>query len=203
MLILPCDTDKKCIRKLCKDIRDGLANRSELSECIREHLYNSDYYRKCSNILVYASIGSEFDTIPLIERALHDEKALFCPKIIGNDMEFYRIYDASELKPAGVYSIPEPTITLSERLFTPDKQTICIVPALTVESYGHRIGYGGGYYDRYFCKNTVGNDEITSICAIFSSLYTEYLPFAEHDMTVNIIITEEGIYNTEVCNERR
>jgi 5,10-methenyltetrahydrofolate synthetase len=178
-----------------------------------QNLLCTKIYANCKNILIYASIGSEPNTNLLIEKALSDGKTVYCPKIAGKDMDFYRIKDVSELEPAGRYNIPEPrntdpslkyetaTVTnISDNCFS---ETICIVPALCVDLFGHRVGYGGGFYDRYFGKETVGNSRIIPICAIFSALCTDYLPFSAYDMNVQTIITEDGIYNTEVSHERR
>jgi 5,10-methenyltetrahydrofolate synthetase len=208
MLTLPPNLNKNAIRSICKDIRDRLENRNDLSQRMWQNLLRTNIYSDFKNFLIYASIGSEPNTNMLIEKALKDGKAVYCPKITDNDMDFYRIKDVSELEAAGRYHIPEPrntdpSLKYETVIDTSVSDTICIIPALCVDQFGHRLGYGGGFYDRYFGKETVGNDRIFPVCAIFSALFTDYLPYSTYDMIVKTIITEDGIYNTEVSHEQR
>jgi 5,10-methenyltetrahydrofolate synthetase len=200
MLILPPEYGKDDIRKLCKNIRDNLPNRDSLSESLWTHLYSIREYKLCKSILVYASIGSEPDTLPLMHRALQDGKNVYCPVVSGHDMQFYRVDSPTDLVPSGRYAIPEPPVNPKKIYKASKTPAICIVPALCVDKKGYRIGYGGGYYDRYFRKETVGIDKIFLISAIFSALCKEYFPHDEFDVPIDMIITEEKI--TRIGGER-
>jgi 5,10-methenyltetrahydrofolate synthetase len=208
--------NKSELRKHFLSLRDNLKDTpklTELSEQIWTHLYSTDEYKLCKNLLVYAAIGSEPRTGLLIERALADGKAVYCPQITGKEMDFYRIFNKAELIPNGKYNIPEPPKT-AERLFIPDKfqptipehqspaaDTISIVPALCVDEMGYRLGYGGGYYDRYFRKDSVNSHKIIPICAIFSVLCIKRFPNEPQDIPVKMIITEKEIKRIGGQNE--
>jgi 5-formyltetrahydrofolate cyclo-ligase len=203
--MLPCKLDvsmpntnenlsKKELRAIYRSRRDDMNahEREALSLKIWDRLYETDKYTTAVNVLAYASIGSEINTKPFIVRALKDGKRVFCPKIIDTQIEFFRIESPSELIPAGVYEIPEPT-----RGNTPDYEceTIIIVPALAVDKKGYRLGYGKGFYDRYLqkCKETVISHKIIAICGIFPSFLTNSLPISDYDISIDMIITEQEI----------
>ena len=97
---------------------------------------------------------------------------------------FHKINSLSELK-VGEYGIPEPAPSAPE--IKGGEKTICIVPALAYDKDGNRLGYGGGYYDRF-----LSTYKGISILAIYSFLYTDSLPTDEYDMAVHRIITEKG-----------
>jgi 5-formyltetrahydrofolate cyclo-ligase len=185
---------KKELRVVCKNIRDGLNSdeRKILTTQIWDKLYALGEYRKAQNLLVYASIGSELDTTPIIERALSENKKVFCPKINGNEIEFFRIENRSELVPADVYGIPEP---LAGETPDSNENTLIIVPALAVDKRGYRLGYGGGFYDRFLkkCKETVKSHKIFAICGIFSLFITNSLPISDYDIPIDMVITEQEI----------
>jgi 5-formyltetrahydrofolate cyclo-ligase len=169
-----------------------IKEREALSARIWDKLYALDEYKVAFNILVYVSIGSEPNTNPLITRALSDGKKVFCPKIIGEEIKFFRIESLSDLAPAGVYDIPEPTAGEDPDF---EKNTIIIVPALAVDKKGYRLGYGGGFYDRYLQKRkeTVKSHKKFLICGIFSSFATKSLPISDYDIPIDMIITEQEI----------
>ena len=110
---------------------------------------------------------------------------MYAPRCKGKEMRFFRIADFSELK-AGAFGIPEPTGSEEPDNFS---ASLCIVPALSFDENGYRMGYGGGYYDRFLR----GYDGISvGIC------YDDFLgeiPREEHDLPVDILVTETKILN--------
>ena len=76
----------------------------------------------------------------------------------------------------------------------PSVRTVCIVPGLAFTEKGARLGYGGGFYDRFIAAYP----EITTIALAYEAMITDSLPVQEHDMTVELIVTEE---RTVLCNE--
>lgn len=137
-------------------------------------------------LLCYYPIKSEPNILPLAELALSLGKAVAFPisHREGATLTFHQIRDLSALR-SGEYGIPEPDASLA----TPKdlSRAVCIVPALSVDKFGKRLGYGGGYYDRF-----LENFEGTSLCLIYSALCVDRLPTDEHDISVDMIITEKG-----------
>ena len=185
--------------KLAK--RDSLSNeeKKDLSLKIADKLFASWEYQNADKILIYCSFGSEAETDSIILKALSDKKEVYCPVVTDKKKritEFVRINSLEELKP-GAYGIPEPVIGNASELFKgSDNSTLLIVPGLVFDRKGNRIGYGGGYYDRFMetFKNELLNDTIKSIAIgfdfqVISEDLTEFLN--DMDKKVSMIITDK------------
>lgn len=150
-----------------KEIRSSLlARRNELTKediskksgQIQSRLYGEMVYQECGILLTYVSYQSEVDTWEIISRAWEDGKKVFVPKTGKNgQMEFYRIQSYKELEP-GFHGIMEPDGSTAR--FQPEKEqeepVLILVPGCAFDTFGNRIGYGGGYYDRYFARLSKG-----------------------------------------------
>ncbi|MCR4594043.1 MAG: 5-formyltetrahydrofolate cyclo-ligase [Clostridiales bacterium] len=177
--------DKKSLRKECRKIRAGLPEKLALDKTLTDLVLDSEEYKVCENILLFSSIGSEYDTQDLFLRALADGKKVFYPRCSDNSiMTFHRVSSSKDMS-VGNMHIPEPSATSPEYL-QKDPHDLMIVPALCADRKFQRLGYGGGYYDCYL-KSFSG----VSICPVYSSLLFETIPTDGHDAPVDIIITEK------------
>lgn len=148
--------DIKSIRKEIIDKRKGLdfEYKSEAAELISKRLFNLEEYKKADLILTYADASGEVITDKIILRALLDGKKVYAP-VCGEDfsMEFYQIYSLDELY-LGHYGIREPLEIeygkLTKEVIT--KNTLAIVPGVAFDKENNRMGYGRGYYDRFFAR---------------------------------------------------
>ncbi len=169
------------------------AQRREAGRVIAEKLFRLPAYRQCGVLLSYVSYGPEADTRAVIRRALADGKAVFCPRVCGRDMDFYRIGAPEELAP-GFRGILEPP-ACAERLKTDSLQNaLALVPGTAFDRSGHRIGYGGGYYDRYFGMKQAGlqggqRPYLIGLC--YACQMEEDIPFRPHDIVMDLVLTEE------------
>ena len=123
----------------------------------------------------------------LIQEALRQGKRVVVPYCIPGtrQMEFYYIRSMEEDLEPGAFGVWEPKTSQCEKL-TDDKNSICIVPGLSFDYDGFRLGYGKGYYDRFLCKYlgvTVG------IC--YTSCIKQQLPHGYYDVPVKLLITEK------------
>lgn len=147
-------------------------------------------YQGCSTVFVYVSTPIEVDTRKIIEMAWADNKKVAVPRCIPEtrQMTFHYITSFEDLS-AGTFSVLEPSADapLAENF---DK-SIMLVPALMIDKYGYRLGYGKGYYDRYiskYCGLTVG---LCYISNIKNRLY-----HGRFDKKLDYIITEKYIKRT-------
>lgn len=140
--------NKSELRKLYVEIRDNIKNKNMKSNIIFNKLISLDEYKSANVIAIYKSFRSEVDTTKIIEFSL-DKKIVCLPKIENNIMRFYKINGLSELK-IGTYNIEEPT---SNEIIT--NIDLIIVPGLVFDKHGNRIGYGGGFYDKYLSSNDI------------------------------------------------
>ena len=152
-------------------------------------LLQAPIFKNASMLLIYAPTGSEINLLPLAHVARKNGIPVAFPRCDKetNTMQFYILPDGQKLLP-GAYGIPEPPEDAP--LCIPDKRALCIVPALSFDLVGNRIGYGKGYYDRYlstFPGVTVG--------AAFASMLLKNVPTEAHDLPVDWLFTERGIYH--------
>lgn len=163
--------------------------RAQKSAEICRRLQESAEWKKSGTVLVYVSYGEEVSTRELIEQAFLDGKRVYCPRVCGKGrMEFYRILSADDLQP-GFCGIPEPSGD-GERFPAGVLQPydiLILVPGTVFDRCGHRIGYGGGYYDRYLARFPKGNRPCC-IGLCFGCQMTESLVPKEHDIPVDRVI---------------
>lgn len=138
-------TTAKLIRN-CIDAEEYQANSRKICSCLKEFLQTCDY----RHIYFYYPLGSEADILPLAEEVLEQGIEIAFPKVYGEDMSFIQIRDLKNDFKEGAFHIMEP---VSDRAV--DWKDACVlVPGLVFDRQGNRIGYGKGYYDRYFSRHS-------------------------------------------------
>ena len=195
------------LRRIAGESRAALSERErrKKSEHISAQLYETESYRLADAVAVYVSVGSEADTREIMERAMQDGKHLFCPKVTdasSGEMEFYEITSFSDLlPPVGKLQIPEPEgISLSLTAYVeeyPSGRVLFLVPGLAFNTQGARIGYGGGFYDRYLGRLLQIDGSFPKWMDVMAisfacQVYTESFPTEETDVRILRILTEGG-----------
>lgn len=178
---------KKVLEERNKKYTDGL-KKSECDKKIFDLFFSSELYKNSNLFLVYVSFGSEADTRNIINKIIGDKKRVAVPKCTGKGiMTFIEIKSLDELIP-GKYGIPEPEYNDTARIDN-YSGAVCLTPGAAFDIAGKRIGYGGGYYDRYL---SVRPDILRAgIC--YSEFLFDAVPSEQHDISVSYIITEKGI----------
>lgn len=164
--------------------------KAELDKKLSDALLESDEYKSCKTLFCFVSSPIEVDTSKILTSALDDGKRLALPRCKNRhgDMDFYYVNDLSSLI-KGEFSIYEPNPELCEQV-TDFSSGLCIVPGLSFDLQGYRLGFGKGYYDRFLQKFggvTVG------LC--YSKCVEHSLPTGSFDKPVDILITEKYISN--------
>ena len=135
-------------------------------------------------IFCYISMENEIDTRPIIENAWMMKKKVAVPKCTKKGcMELYQIHSYEDLE-AGKYGIPEPKSKCLP--VPPNTIDFAVIPCLSCDLEGWRLGHGGGYYDRYL-EHT---DFITAVVCRHQ-LLSECICHETHDNRMNIVVTEE------------
>ena len=143
------DFEKDRLRKIFKEKRKNHDRSAENK--IAEKLFATEEYKAAENLLLYASLPDEINTDPIFLRALSDGKKVYYPKTEkGGKMEFFRAESLESLS-VGKFGIREPET--AEKFFENGK-TLCVVPGFSFDKEGFRLGYGGGYYDRFLSSLT-------------------------------------------------
>ena len=148
----------------------------------------SDLYKKAQTIFCYIGTEREIDTKALLLAALADGKRLALPLCVGKGiMEAREIRSLDDLV-NGKFDIPAPAESCP--LVAPEKFDLVIVPCSTGNDKGQRLGYGGGFYDRYLGR-TVGPKML--LCR--KALVKDDIPVEEHDLIMDYLVTEDGLHD--------
>lgn len=182
--------EKSIARKTATNFRNNLSEDECMmnSAMILKKLYGLDSFLRAYKVGMYASIGNEVITYPLINRAQILDKGVAFP-IVTNpsecEMVFKYILKVSDLK-KGYMSIPEP-LDSKTVMENPD---VIIVPIVAFDDNLNRIGYGKGFYDRYLSlhPNTI------KIGLAYECQKVESIDAEDNDIKCDFIITEENIY---------
>ena len=182
--------EKSRIRKEAIAKRDSLGpdERQRLSRQISEHLYGLEEYSLRDTILSYASYRSEVITDEINARILGDGKRLFLPRTYpeSNRMIFYQVTDLMDLKP-GAMGIREP----DEGVAYMGEDALVLMPGVGFDPEGNRLGYGGGYYDRFLTEYAMLTRH--TVMLAFDAQRTQMLPTEPTDRRPNLVLTESGV----------
>lgn len=159
------------------------------SDLIQSQLFQHPSYLSCSQLFCYVSFNQEVITRDIISKALTQGKKVAVPKIAGDEMNFFFIESLEELKP-GILGILEPKAE-NEAIPLHSEQNLVIVPGIAFDHSKNRIGYGKGYYDRYF-KKQIGA-KMHKVALAFDFQILEQLPVDDYDEKVDQIITQSAI----------
>lgn len=174
--------DKKELRQKYLNIRKGIAEKDLREEKIKEEvlLLCLPY----ETVGIYASFNDEVSTVNIIKELIRQGKRVTVPKITGKDLTFYEIKSLEDLSPSlNKYGIPEPH-RKENRPVNKEEIEVMIVPGVCFDGEGYRLGYGGGYYDRYL----EGSDCLKAGICFKEQLLTS-LPHDEHDIKMDLIIS--------------
>lgn len=131
------------------------------SSALAELFYASSAYQNARTIYGYLPYNQEVRTVPMLERALRDGKRVAVPKCYGDEMRFIYMEDLS-LVEKGYANIPEP---IADAPIADDQTALVLMPGLAFDPAGHRIGYGGGFYDRFLAREP--NHPTLALCYEF------------------------------------
>ena len=163
--------------------------RTVLDDCITQKLLATPEYAEATTVLTYVSVLSEVSTRMFIEHALREGKTVAVPRCLtGHRLEFVAISSLDQLAPAP-FNLLEPPKDLSALTEDQMNNSICIVPALLVDTKGYRLGYGAGFYDRFL--STYSGKKIC--LAYQQNLSKTELPHTAFDVAVDMVITESDI----------
>ncbi len=189
MVKLDIDLEKKSLRKILLEKRDNTsANLMEIaSKKIQKKLERIEVFKKAKKIGLYYPTGSEIYTNDIIQKLLSESKEVYLPKVIGENLEFKKINDFSDLE-SGKFDILEP----KENCQSDNSLDVIIVPCIGITSSGDRLGYGLGFYDRFLSKN-----KIPTIAITLEKQIVKNIPVAQHDIQIDWIVTEDQLINTQ------
>lgn len=181
---------KHCLRQRYRLIRDGFdkefIDRASSSAC--EKLIKTKEFECADTVLMYYPINGELSPLKVFDFCIGSGKKVAFPvcRNEDNSLIFRQVSSLAQLQ-AATLEIPEPTDDRPS--VTPNERTLCIVPAIALGKNGERLGYGGGYYDK-FLADFVGK----SAGFVYSELVTDDIPQEKFDVKLDMIITESEVH---------
>ena len=177
--------DKKALRRKIGERKRALTEIEieDRSRALAQKLFATDQYRQAKSLYAYLSFNQEVRTNPIIERAWSDGKRVAVPKVIGKEMAFIWLTGFDQLGP-GYYGITEP---VEDGPVADDPTALVLMPGLAFDPEGHRVGYGGGFYDRFL--EAEPNHPLVALCYDFQLF--DCLEVEDHDIPVDVVITDK------------
>ena len=181
--------EKQQLRRTMRALEGGLSARykEESSHAIAAHLLAMPEYQEAGTVFCFVGTDREIDTRPILEDILAAGKRLCVPLCVAEGiMELRQITDLGQLTP-GAYGIPEPPTDAPA--VSVDDVDFAILPCVTCNHLGQRLGRGGGYYDRFLSHYRGG-----TVLLCREKLIREEIPLEPHDYPVPWVLTERGLY---------
>lgn len=174
--------DKKELRAMIRQKKRAMSEEQILRKSARlgELFAQAPLYRQADTVYGYLPYNQEVRTVPMLERALKDGKRVAVPKVCGDEMVFIYITDLS-LVEKGYAGIPEP---VADGPVARDETALVLMPGLAFDAQGHRIGYGGGFYDKFLQREPT--HPTLALCYDFQLL--ERLETEDHDIPVDCVL---------------
>ena len=174
--------DKSTLRKKIREQKRAMPEEQIIaaSQRLGELFLNSELYRNADTIYGYLPYNQEVRTTPMLAQALKDGKRVAVPKVYGDEMKFIYLDDLSKVE-KGFAGIPEP---VADGPVAEDPTALVLMPGLAFTEQGHRMGYGGGFYDKFLAQEP--NHPTLALCYAFQMV--DELPIDDYDVPVDVVL---------------
>jgi len=174
--------DKTALRKQIREKKRAMTETQivDASHRLGELFLSSDAYKNAKTIYGYLPYNQEVRTVPMLQQALLDGKRVAVPKVYGDEMKFIYMTDLSAVS-QGYAGIPEP---VADGPVADDPEALVLMPGLAFDPEGHRIGYGGGFYDKFLAAEP--KHPTLALCYEFQML--PKLDTEEFDIPVDCVL---------------
>lgn len=174
--------EKKLLRKTIRDRKRAMTEEEIVrrSQALCRLFLESAAYREAKTIYGYLPYNQEVRTVPILEQALRDGKQVAVPKVYGEEMKFICLPDLTQVE-KGFSGIPEP---IADGPVANDPTALVLMPGLAFDAQGNRMGYGGGFYDKFLAREP--EHPTLALCYEFQML--PHLETQAHDIPVDTVL---------------
>ena len=174
--------DKTLLRKQIREQKRAMtgAQVEEKSALLARQFLACDAYRQAKTIYGYLPYNQEVRTVPILEQALLDGKQVAVPKVYGDTMRFIVLADLTATEKSDM-GIPEP---IADEPVANDPYALVLMPGLAFDRQGNRMGYGGGFYDKFLQAEP--HHPTVALCYDFQML--PHLETEAHDIPVDLVL---------------
>jgi 5-formyltetrahydrofolate cyclo-ligase len=187
-------TKKQQLRRRLKERRKNLSQTytDAADRVIEDLVTGSEIFRNARSVFVYISTPQEPDTSWILQAAFSAGKNVSVPRCYGRGkMKAVRV-TAESVYRINSYGIPEPVVDCEVN--TPEEVDLVIVPCLSVNDEGVRLGHGMGYYDRW-----LADTDAATMCLCYERMKEADIPQDEHDVRMQYVVSEAGIHSNSEC----
>ena len=174
--------DKKELRRQIREQKRAMTEEQivEASRKLGELFCQCEQYKAAKTIYGYLPYNQEVRTVAMLEQAMRDGKRVAVPKCYGDEMKFLYMDDLS-LVEKGYAGIPEP---IADEPVADDPTALVLMPGLAFTKEGNRMGYGGGFYDKFLAKEP--DHPTVALCYDFQMV--DYIPTDDYDIPVDCVL---------------
>ena len=174
--------DKQELRRVIREKKRAMTQEEILtaSALLAEQFYQTPQYKNAKTIYGYLPYNQEVRTVPMLRQALLDGKKVAVPKVYGDEMRFIYMEDL-EKTATGYAGIPEP---IADEPVAHDPTALVLMPGLAFDRTGNRMGYGGGFYDKFLADEP--DHPTVALCYEFQLLPS--VPREEYDGPVDVVL---------------
>ena len=174
--------DKTALRKEIREKKRAMTPEQieKASHALAQQFFATSYYREAKTLYGYLPYNQEVRTEPILLQALKDGKKVAVPKVYGDTMHFIYLEDMNGIE-KGYAGIPEP---VADEPVAADETALVLMPGLAFDKEGHRIGYGGGFYDKFLSAEPT--HPTVALCYDFQMLPN--LETEEFDVPVDLVL---------------
>lgn len=174
--------DKASLRKEIREKKRAMTPEQidTASQRLAKLFLQSELYQRAKSVYGYLPYNQEVRTVPILEQAMRDGKRVAVPKVYGDEMKFIWMNDLSAVSD-GFAGIPEP---VADGPVADDPTALVLMPGLAFDPQGHRIGYGGGFYDKFLAAEP--NHPTLALCYAFQM--RDHLDTEEFDKNVDRVL---------------
>jgi 5-formyltetrahydrofolate cyclo-ligase len=187
--------DREALRQKILGARDGLSDKARQAKSISamQNFWTLPGMQQWSTLFIYVNFRSEVETLELIKKCINRDIRVAVPLVDASAVRMIPllIKDPEQDLVPGYYNIPEPDPKKSLRL-EPGEIDAAVIPGSVFDIHGGRLGYGGGYYDRFLLNDA---PQAKRIGLAFELQVVDKVPLEPHDQPLDILITEERIVN--------
>jgi 5-formyltetrahydrofolate cyclo-ligase len=177
---------KRAFRATVRGLRDGLASddRTRRSDAVAERLLGLAEVRVARTVMAFSSFGSEVQTAGILERLTASGQRIVLPRVADREIEGVEYRPGDPMRIAAFGAL-EP---LGQRIVPPNEIDVVVTPGLAFDRAGYRVGYGSGFYDRFFLRT---RSDVVKVGVAFTLQVVSEVPHGWADVPVDLIVTEE------------
>lgn len=174
--------DKQALRRHIREQKRAMTEEQIVaaSERLGQLFAQSELYKQAKTIYGYLPYNQEVRTVPMLQQAMKDGKKVAVPKVYDEEMKFIYMDDLSKVE-KGFAGIPEP---IADAPVADDGTALVLMPGLAFDQEGHRVGYGGGFYDKFLAAEP--DHPTLALCYAFQ--IQPHLDTEEFDIPVDCVL---------------